>query len=144
MISFKKILDFGLIAFERALTETLNVKLTQKGTAVGTPAYMSPEQCEGRKVTHHSDIYNLGLIAYEMFSGRPAFEDDHPAKLLLKQIREKPKPLKEARRSIPRPTLIAIDRALSKTPHARFSSARAFWDGLIGKINLIDRVQNPG
>ncbi|CAM2068341.1 Non-specific serine/threonine protein kinase [Sulfidibacter corallicola] len=127
-----KILDFGLVFFEQVISETFKAKLTRKGQLVGTPAYMSPEQCVGRSVTHHSDIYNLGLIAFEMMTGRPAFESRNLQKLLLKQLKEKPAHVHLLRTEVPRHISYAINRALQKDPLQRFESTNDFWKSLRG------------
>lgn len=65
-----KLLDFGIAKFTE---DGISVGHTRTGVPIGTPLYMSPEQCRGRDVAHYSDIYSLGIIMYEMFTGRPPF-----------------------------------------------------------------------
>lgn len=125
-----KLLDFGLVFFEQVISETVKAKLTRKGQLVGTPAYMSPEQCVGRPVTHHSDIYNLGLLAFEMIAGQPAFESRNLQKLLMKQLKEKPPHLHLLKMEVPRHVSYAVGRALQKDPLQRFESSNDFWMAL--------------
>jgi len=125
-----KILDLGLIFFEKALTNTAALKLTRKGQLVGTPAYMSPEQCRGDEVTHLSDIYNLGLIAYELLSGRPVNHGKNPADMFVKQLKVKPKPLHSLRPEVPLKISEAIQCALEKDPKMRPQSSREFFDAM--------------
>src|SRR5699024_9495758 len=69
-----KILDFGIAKFIQGETESSVLDtLTQTGVALGTPQYMSPENISGDPVTHHADLYAVGLILYEMLTGEPAF-----------------------------------------------------------------------
>lgn len=68
-------------------------RLTNTGTAMGTPEYMSPEQCQGAEVTHQSDIYSLGIIFYEMLTGHPPFEGSKPLEIAYKQVHSQPEGL---------------------------------------------------
>jgi serine/threonine protein kinase len=110
-----KIMDFGIARSMEALT-----RLT--GSMVGTPAYMAPEQVAGKPVDYRSDIYSLGLMLYEMFTGTPAFQADTAVALALKQMRESPPPPHEVEPSIPVPIERAILKCLEKEPAKRFQS----------------------
>lgn len=86
-----KLIDFGLAKFmERYDSQTSSKSITRTGVVVGTPAYMSPEQCRGDSVDHRSDIYSLGCTMYECVSGHPAVEDADPIQVLIKQQAEMP------------------------------------------------------
>ncbi|MFJ8211620.1 protein kinase [Streptomyces sp. NPDC096033] len=91
-----KVLDFGLAKF---LGETLRVAdLTVSGTAMGTFAYMSPEQCRGdSRIDHRADLYSLGCLLYEGLTGRPPFTNAAPHALLYQQVNEQPRPLPAGR-----------------------------------------------
>ena len=91
-----KIMDFGIARSMEAVT-----RLT--GSMVGTPAYMAPEQVAGKPVDYRTDIYSLGLILYEMFTGAPAFRADNAVAVALKQMRESPVPPHEIDPQIPVP-----------------------------------------
>jgi serine/threonine protein kinase len=110
-----KIMDFGIARSMEAIT-----KLT--GTMIGTPAYMAPEQVAGKPVDYRTDIYSLGLMLYEVFTGAQAFQAENPVAVALKQMRESPTPPHEVDSAIP----IAIERAvlkcLEKDPAKRFQS----------------------
>jgi len=110
-----KIMDFGIARSMEAVT-----RLT--GSMVGTPAYMAPEQVAGKSVDYRADIYSLGLILYEIFTGSQAFEADNPVAVALKQLRESPKPPHEIEPTIPLPLARAILKCLEKEPSRRYQS----------------------
>jgi len=96
--------------------------LTQEGTILGTPAYMSPEQATGELVDHRSDLYSVAVILYELLAGQAPYTGDSGASVLVKHIQE-PVPLISPLLSTPNPSLDAfIERALAKQPSHRFQS----------------------
>jgi serine/threonine protein kinase len=94
---------------------------TQPGTVMGTPAYMSPEQVEGREVSERSDIYALGIVAYEMISGKPPFSspDNAPAPVMYMQVHKLPPSIPNLKAGV----TACLQRALAKDPADRFASA---------------------
>lgn len=110
-----KIMDFGIARSMESLT-----RLT--GSMVGTPAYMAPEQVAGKPVDYRTDIYSLGLMLYEMFTGSQAFQADTAVAVALKQMRETPPPPHEVDPSIPVGIERAILKCLEKEPGRRFQS----------------------
>ncbi len=121
-------LDFGL-AKEMRPSDPDDATMTSAGhTAVGvvmgTPAYMSPEQIAGRAVDHRTDIFSLGIILYEMASGRRPFEGASSAELASAILRDTPHSLSEIRAGIPDVLCRVIQRCLEKNAQNRFSSAR--------------------
>ena len=110
-----KIMDFGIARSMESLT-----RLT--GSMVGTPAYMAPEQVAGKPVDYRTDIYSLGLMLYEMFTGAQAFQADTAVAVALKQMRETPPPPHEVDPSIPVGIERAILKCLEKEPGKRFQS----------------------
>ena len=110
-----KIMDFGIARSMEAGT-----RLT--GSMVGTPAYMAPEQVGGKPVDYRTDIYSLGLMLYEMFTGAQTFQADTAVALALKQMNEAPKPPHEVEPSIPAAIERAILKCLEKEPVKRFQS----------------------
>jgi serine/threonine protein kinase len=98
---------------------------TLAGAVMGTPLYMSPEQCAGQKVSRASDIYSLGVIAYRMFAGTTPFTGD-VFQLMFKHGEEIPEPLGNRQKGIPKGVSETVMRALAKTPAERPVSAAAF------------------
>lgn len=110
-----KIMDFGIARSMEAMT-----RLT--GSMVGTPAYMAPEQVAGKPVDYRTDIYALGLMLYEVFTGKPAFQAENAVAVALKQMRESPAPPHEIEPSIPVFVERAVLKCLEKEPPKRFQS----------------------
>jgi serine/threonine-protein kinase len=119
--------DFGIARAAEA-----DSRLTITGVTVGTPAYMSPEQALGeREVDGRSDIYSLGVVAYQILSGELPFRATNTPAMMMKHISETPRPLRALRPDVP-PTLEgAISRALVKRPEDRWPTASAFRDALM-------------
>jgi hypothetical protein len=134
-----KILDFGL-ARHTAAQRVASV--THAGGVVGTPAYMSPEQCQGLRVDARTDLYSLGVILFEMASGRLPFTGSYPMELLVKQIKEAPPDLVQVVPGLPASFAAVVRTALAKKPEERFPSAAAFKEALLGVGDL--RIRRPG
>ena len=116
--------DFGIA---RAVTSSSDSRLTATGVAIGTPAYMSPEQCAGdREVDGRSDLYSLGVVAYQMLCGSLPFSGGNTASLLVKQLSETPVPLRDRCPTVPEGVAAAVMRLLAKDASARFPDANAF------------------
>jgi eukaryotic-like serine/threonine-protein kinase len=98
--------------------------LTTAGSTLGTPAYMSPEQCRGGEIDFRSDLYSLGIMAWEAIVGRRPF-DGSLNELVRKHLEETPMRLDEALPGVPAAVAGAVERALSKRPADRHPSARA-------------------
>jgi eukaryotic-like serine/threonine-protein kinase len=115
------IADFGLA---RAIHAATTDDLSSAGLALGTPAYMSPEQSSGRdQVDGRSDIYSLGCVLYEMLAGEPPFSGPSAQAIAAKHLRLPPPPLRTVRPNTPAPVLAVIERALEKVPADRFQTA---------------------
>jgi len=112
-----QVTDFGIARAEAAST------MTQSGTILGTAYYLSPEQAQGQPLDGRSDIYSLGIVLYEMLSGRRPFEGDSPVSIAYKHVREVPRPPSVYRADIPRPLEAIVMNALAKKPEDRYSSA---------------------
>jgi hypothetical protein len=116
-----KITDFGIAS------STSSAPLTQTGQVIGTAHYLSPEQAQGAKATPASDVYALGLIAYECLAGRRAFDGENSVQIAVKQIREYPAPLPA---DVAEDLRRLVDRALDKDPAQRFADGAAFRDAV--------------
>ncbi len=122
-----KVLDFGIA---KLATETLedddSKTLTLVGAMIGTPRYMSPEQCEGAELTPAADVYSLGVILYEMLSGVVPFSGSTPLAIALKHASEKPRRPSEYVTSIPPALEDVVLHALEKRPEDRPANAAEF------------------
>jgi hypothetical protein len=112
--------DFGIVLASEA------TKLTSTGRVFGTPLYMSPEQALGKTVDARSDIYTLGIMLFEMLSGRPPFRADTPIALIQKHLKEPLPAITVTGRAISFPTRRLIERACAKQPGDRFRNAGEF------------------
>src|SRR5690349_3176640 len=113
--------DGSLLITDFGISRTHDgTQLTASGAVLGTPTYLSPEQVLGRPATGLSDVYSLGLAAYECLAGRRPFEGDNPYAIALQRLQTTPPPLGA---DIPAPVRAVIERALAGDPAARWSSA---------------------
>ncbi len=118
-----KVVDFGLAWIAGSLDAVAATALTRSGFALGTPLYMSPEQARGQKLDSRSDVYSLGVVAFQMLTGTPPFQGETPLAVVLKHLNEKPRPLLDVCPNVPAPLAALIDRTLSKKPDDRPTSA---------------------
>jgi serine/threonine protein kinase len=121
-----KVLDFGLATLAGGSQEsgtgdaTATQGLTREGTIVGTAAYMSPEQAEGKKVDSRSDIFSFGAVLYEMVTGRRAFQGESKIATLSAILHQEPPPLRDLLPSVPADLERIISHCLRKDPARRF------------------------
>ncbi|HEU4386369.1 MAG TPA: protein kinase, partial [Blastocatellia bacterium] len=115
-----KVLDFGLAKLlEREGDES---ELTHAGAVLGTPTYMSPEQARGEPADHRSDIFSLGVVMYEMATGRTPFKSKSGAETMNAVINQPHAPVEELNKEVPSELCALIDRALAKKADGRFQS----------------------
>ena len=120
--------DFGVAT---AIAEAGGERLTQTGTAVGTPHYMSPEQVAGdAELDGRSDVYSLGCVLYEMLAGQPPFTGPSVSSVTRQHLVAEPRPLTEIRSTVPGPLEAAVARSLAKSPADRFRTGKSFLEGL--------------
>ncbi|PKN54418.1 MAG: serine/threonine protein kinase, partial [Deltaproteobacteria bacterium HGW-Deltaproteobacteria-14] len=135
-----KLIDFG-IAKHLGQSQAL----TADGTALGTPAYMAPEQIvrrPGWELSPATDLYALGLILYEMLAGRRPFDGDSPMALMYQHLEEPPPPLAALRPDLPAALTALVADLLEKDPRARPADARAVRDRLAA-LSQPQRVAGP-
>jgi serine/threonine protein kinase/Tfp pilus assembly protein PilF len=123
-----RIMDFGIARTFR------KSGVTDTGVIIGTPEYMSPEQVEGKEIDHRTDIYSLGIILYEMLTGRVPFDGDTPLSVAVKQKTERPVNPRRLNPQIPAEISLVILRCLEKDRQLRFQDA----DQLLSKLKALE------
>ncbi|PNG22572.1 protein kinase domain-containing protein, partial [Streptomyces cahuitamycinicus] len=119
-----KVMDFGIArAMQSGVTS-----MTQTGMVVGTPQYLSPEQALGRGVDARSDLYSVGIMLFQLVTGRLPFEADSPLAIAYAHVQEEPPVPSSINRALPPAIDALIARALKKNPNERFPSAVAMRD----------------
>ena len=122
-----KLLDFGLAKFvtpeERDTDATVTAPITGEQQIVGTVAYMSPEQVAGKALDARSDIFSVGLVLYEMLSGRRAFTGDSQIAVMHAIVNDAPPRLRDVRPGLPAAVETIVSRALQKETARRYQSA---------------------
>lgn len=120
-----RVLDFGIAKLMDAVAAGTDFT-TETGSVMGTPHYMSPEQCEGKPLDARSDIYSLGTLVYELLTGNVPFPGKVTTTIMMQQVTAAPRPLRDLRPDLPEAVELCIMRALSKNPAARQSTALDF------------------
>ncbi len=120
-VGLARLADFGI-----ARAWDSDSGLTLPGTALGTPSYMSPEQVDGRELDGRSDLYSLGVLGWEMLTGRQPWEGESLYSVIFKQKNEDLPPLRELRPDVPDDLLQVVEGAMRKRPEDRWRSADAF------------------
>ncbi|AGC42834.1 serine/threonine protein kinase [Myxococcus stipitatus DSM 14675] len=135
---FVKVLDFGIAKLVDA-----RMPQTHAGIIVGTPEYMAPEQSQSRKVDGRADLYALGVIAFQLLTGRLPFEDEGLAAQLVAHQMRAPPSLRSLHAAVPEPLERVILRALAKTPEERFTTAAVLRAALEGALAVSARPPSP-
>ena len=147
-----KVLDFGLAKLaaadsEERLVSQLPTKMrTRDGVVMGTMPYMSPEQVSGKPVDHRTDIFSLGIMLYEMASGRRPFQGNSSAELISSILRDTPPVITDLREDLPRDLARLIRRCLEKDTRERLQSARDLHNelkGLRAETSLASSAPSP-
>ncbi|HLG16115.1 MAG TPA: protein kinase [Blastocatellia bacterium] len=138
-----KVMDFGIA---RVLG---TARMTRQGNIIGTIEYMSPEAIQGSDVDARADIYSLGILLYEMLTGRVPFDADTEFKMMMAHIQEAPPPPRDFAPHIPVSVEAAIMRALAKKPEARYQTVgefRAVLEKSLGASTtpIAERATTPG
>src|SRR5438093_9708295 len=122
------VMDFGLAKERRA--DPAIQKLTATGIILGTPEFMSPEQIRGKQLDARSDIYALGIVAFEMFTGKLPFHGRNAQEMMIARLRGRPLKLRQLRPDLPEGLERTLGRALESTAEARYTTALEFADAL--------------
>lgn len=128
-----KMTDFGISRIDTS-------GLTQAGSIIGTPRYMSPEQCCGDPVDARSDLFSTGVVLYELISGTSPFAGDTPTAIAFRIMNEPPRDLRTLRADVPAALVAVVERSLAKKPVDRFASADEMAVALKQAINLASTV----
>src|SRR5579862_3322568 len=141
---FVKVVDFGLAKMR---VETQQPNITSPGIVCGTPEYMSPEQARGDPLDARSDLYSIGVILYQLLTGRLPFEADSPTQVVLAHLTDTPKDPREVApdRQIPKALVDVVLRCLAKEPKDRYQDADELSAALARVLSLTDdRAAAPG
>ena len=122
------VMDFGLAKERRA--DPAIAKLTATGIILGTPEFMSPEQIRGKQLDARSDIYALGIVAFEMFTGKLPFQGRNAQEMMIARLRSQPVPIRSLRSDVPDAVEKALSKALQTNPDDRFATAIEFAEAL--------------
>ena len=135
-----KVLDFGLAKFLSGTpaTDLTQAPMTMVGIVVGTVSYMAPEQALGKPIDHRADLFSLGVVLFELVTGRMPFEGTSPTEIIDHILHETPPPPSRYAAAIPPAFDAAVARALEKDPQFRYQSAKALYQDLREVAETLD------
>src|SRR5206468_460176 len=122
------VMDFGLAKERR--TDPAVQKLTATGIILGTPEFMSPEQIRGKTLDARSDVYALGIVAFELFAGKLPFKGRNAQEMMIARLRGSPMPLRQVRSDVPASLEKALAKAMETNPDNRYPTALDFAEAL--------------
>ena len=129
-----RLMDFGIAVESGGF-------VPQSETVPGTPQFLAPELLQGESPTVGTDVYAMGVLLYEMFTGRVPIDDDNTARLVRRIVREAPPSVASLRPDLPPELAAILDRAIAKDPQARFADATALADAIVAfEGQVLDRV----
>ena len=131
-----KLTDFGLA---RAVDD---ISMTRTGQITGTPQYMSPEQAQGQRVDHRTDLFSLGYVLYAMCTGRAAFRADSAVAVMHRVVHDVPRPIRDVNEDIPNWLCEIVDKLLAKEAEDRFASAEEVEDLLSRHLAHLQQPTN--
>jgi serine/threonine-protein kinase len=135
-----KVTDFGIA---RAVGGGAQEGLTQTGAVMGTATYFSPEQAQGQPVDARSDIYSLGVVLYEMVTGRIPFAGDNPVAIAYKHVREDPVAPTQVNQAVPPPLEAIVLQAMAKDPALRYQTAEELQSDLLRYVRGVPVLADP-
>jgi len=136
-----KLLDFGVARIGDA--DPGQLVRTQVGQMIGTPRYMSPEQALGLPVDHRSDLFSLGIVLYEMVTGKAAFSGAGLATLVLQIAQAQPDPVERSAADCPKGLRFIIEKLLAKKPEQRFASGEQLCQALRRELDVTTTEKPP-
>ena len=134
-----KIMDFGI-----AKMQATNQSLTQTGETLGTASYLSPEQIRGEPLDQRADIFSLGVLAYELITGKRAFDGDNPSTVLYQVLGSEPRPIDELARTCPPEMKRIVERCMKKSPDERYADCGELLSDLGGLIETSEEEAASG
>ena len=131
------VMDFGLAKENR--TDPGVAKLTATGIILGTPEFMSPEQIRGKSLDARSDVYALGIVAFEMFTAKLPFQGRTPQEMMIARLRGKPTPVRKVRADFPEALEAVIMKSLESDPDSRYKNTQEFGLALVNAYETGDK-----
>lgn len=131
-----KVLDFGIA--KNLDADASDLTLTRVGTYIGTPAYSAPEQVRGEAVDHRADIFSLGVILYELLTGKVAFDGRHSTEVLKATLKDAPIPITQVNREVTSPVAAVIDKMIRKRPENRHQTMQEVIEDIEGVLDTVE------